>query len=278
MSKKILVSIIILSYNNLEYLNQCIDSVLCQTYENIELIISNDGADEFNVCEVERYIQSRKPGNITNLYINHNNENVGTVKHCNIALEFAKGDYIMFIACDDMYSNDGAVSDMVNAFSIAPTDTLCIVGQTRMCNNDLTEVSCNYVSKETQEQINSLTPFQLYQKCLSLRPILPSASLIYKREAYSIFGKYDESYFLIEDWSSTIAFARKGLKFYFVDITCVDHRDGGVSHSGHDPNNFAHKMYTLDHIKIAKDLLRHKNDFTPEVITSIKDSSNGTHC
>ena len=50
-----LVSIIVLSYKNLEYIKETLDSIIMQNYNNIELIIGDDGTEQFNediyICE-----------------------------------------------------------------------------------------------------------------------------------------------------------------------------------------------------------------------------------
>ena len=50
------VSIIIPVYNSAEYLRECIDSVLCQNYKNIELILVNDGSTDSSKKIIDNYI------------------------------------------------------------------------------------------------------------------------------------------------------------------------------------------------------------------------------
>lgn len=49
------VSIIIPVYNSAEYLRECIDSVLCQNYKNIELILVNDGSTDSSKKIIDNY-------------------------------------------------------------------------------------------------------------------------------------------------------------------------------------------------------------------------------
>jgi len=257
LSSSPLVSIHVLSYKNTEYLCECLDSIFSQTYDNIELIVSNDGADNFDIGFVTSYAKRKKKSNIKNLIVNKNEYNVGTVKHCNIALDLSNSDgqYVMFIACDDSYNNENVIKDMINGFNRVPKDVESIVGQTGMYDKDMKSLLGLYVTKKDQKLINKLTPYELYRTQLVHRPLLPAASTIYKRSVFEKYGRFDEKYFLIEDWTSSFKFARQGMRTYYLDIMCVNHRDGGVSHSKIDPTSFAHKMYIQDWMNGLGELL-----------------------
>ena len=270
--KNPLVSIAVLSYNNLQYLNECLDSIFQQTYDNIELIISNDGADNFNEAEVKCYAETNKSNNVS-LIINKNKRNFGTVKHCNVILDLANGDYIMFIACDDTFNNNSVVQDMVNGFNNAPPDTMSIVGQTEMRNEDLSICMELYVKKTTQKLINELPSQELYAKHLAYESIIPPASRIFKKDVFEKYGRFDESYFLIEDWISSMSHAKQGMKSYYQDITCVNHRDGGVSHSVSLKESYAHRMYVLDLIKGFENVLLDES-ITSDILDIVSEKRN----
>jgi len=269
-----LVSIIVLSYRNVNYLNECLDSIFMQTYENIELIISNDGADEFDRDAVLDFVNKAKPVNIRNVIVNKNERNYGTVKHCNVALDLSNGTHVMFIACDDAYNNSNAVIDMVKGFRVASPDTMSIVGQTGMYDASLKKCIRLYVDTKTQKLINALPPNELYKNHLVLYPHFPAASRIYKREAFEKYGKFDEKYFIVEDWSSSISHAKKGMKSYYVNVMCVNHRDGGVSHSTHDPNSFSQKMFISDLIAICEETLQ-DSSIKPDILEKVKQKQLG---
>ena len=251
-----LVSILAMSYKEDEKLrNECIDSILSQTYGNIELIISNDGAEEFDESTVISYIKSKKPANITSIIVNKNPQNLGTVKNCNTALDLSSGDYLMFMACDDIYNNKNVITDMVNGFNIVPPDVMCIVAQAGMYNSDLSQCEHLFVSEETQKFINELTPQEFYRNHLVLRALLPAVSAIYKRETFDVYGKFDERFFLIEDYTFHIHSTKRGMRYYYLDIMCVNHRDGGISHSLLNPESYASTRYMQDDVAILKEIL-----------------------
>ena len=250
-----LITIAVLSYKNLEYLNECLDSIFSQTYENIELIISNDGAESFDEAVVKSYAEQHRTSCFSNIIVNKNPCNVGTVKHCNIVLGLANGEYMMFIACDDTFNNPGVVRSLAEGFELVPSDAMSIVCQTEMRNDDLSVCMELYVKKETQKHINRLSPRELYAKHLTSSSVFPPASRIYKMDAFKIYGGFDETYFLIEDWTSSMSYARQGMKTYYLDITGVNHRDGGVSSAASDKKGFAHRMYMLDIIRGYENVL-----------------------
>lgn len=90
------VSIIIPAYNAEKYLAECIDSVLNQTYKNVELIIVNDGSQDGTRDILDKYASKH-----SNIQVIHT-ENGGVSRARNIGLNYASGAYIMFLDSDDL--------------------------------------------------------------------------------------------------------------------------------------------------------------------------------
>ncbi|WP_440653723.1 glycosyltransferase [Candidatus Pelagibacter sp. HIMB1506] len=93
-----LVSIIIPFYNEKNYFDECINSVLNQSYKNIEIIIINDGSDN-EYIEYLRRIQSKNPDRI--FLINKENEGVSSAR--NLGIQKANGKYVSFLDSDDIW-------------------------------------------------------------------------------------------------------------------------------------------------------------------------------
>lgn len=91
-----LISIIIPFYNEKKYFDDCIQSVLAQTYKNLEIIIINDGSDP-EYLEILHNLKNRCPEKI---FLYHK-ENEGVSSARNLGIKKAKGKYISFIDSDD---------------------------------------------------------------------------------------------------------------------------------------------------------------------------------
>jgi len=93
--KQLLVSVIIPVYNAEKYLSKCIESIINQTYKNIEIILINDGSTDnsSNICDA--YISKDNRIKV----IHKQNEGVSTAR--NLGIEEAKGEYISFVDSDD---------------------------------------------------------------------------------------------------------------------------------------------------------------------------------
>jgi len=249
------ISVAVLSYKNTEFLYECLDSIFSQTYDNIELIVSNDGAIDFDICAVKRYVEENAKENITNIVVNKNKCNMGTVKHCNTVLGMSNGEYIILIGCDDAFNNNKVFMDMVDGFKSVPSDVMIIVCQTEMRDESLCVCNEFYVKENTKRVINSLSPLELYRSYLSLSALFPAASIIYRREVFEKYGGFDEDYFLIEDWPASVSFAKQGVRSYYLDIIAVNHRDGGVSHSELVRESRTQWLYVLDTLRCMESVL-----------------------
>lgn len=90
-----MISIIIPVYNVEKYIKRCVDSLLNQTYKNIEIILINDGSTDNTIRIIkENY---RKNKNIILI----NQKNSGPAVARNNGIKHAKGKYVMFIDSDD---------------------------------------------------------------------------------------------------------------------------------------------------------------------------------
>uniref|UniRef100_UPI001485C08B glycosyltransferase family 2 protein n=1 Tax=Bifidobacterium moukalabense TaxID=1333651 RepID=UPI001485C08B len=94
-----LISIIIPVYNVIDYLDQAIESVLIQTYQNLEILIIDDGSTDGSAerCDYWDKLDSR-------IYVFHK-RNGGLSDARNYGLERCHGEYIAFLDSDDCYSN-----------------------------------------------------------------------------------------------------------------------------------------------------------------------------
>lgn len=90
-----LISIIVPVYMAEKYLNRCIESILCQTYKNFELILVDDGSPDTSgdLCDYWAGQDSR-------VKVIHK-ENGGASSARNCGLKIAKGKYIAFVDSDD---------------------------------------------------------------------------------------------------------------------------------------------------------------------------------
>lgn len=94
------IDIILATYNTkIEYLKKQIDSILAQTYQNIELIISDDNSSEKEVRETLKEYEEKDAR--VKLYIQE--KNIGYIKNFEFLLEKAEAEYIMFCDHDDIW-------------------------------------------------------------------------------------------------------------------------------------------------------------------------------
>lgn len=93
------VSIIVPVYNAAPYLRECIDSLVGQTWRDIEVILINDGSTDESGAICESYLHDPR-------VIYHYQENAGLSNARNTGLDLATGDYICFVDSDDWLELD----------------------------------------------------------------------------------------------------------------------------------------------------------------------------
>lgn len=94
------LSIIIPIYNSEKYLRECLDSIVNQTYQNLEIILIDDGSkdDSYSICKEYR----KKDKRIKYIY----QENSGVSQARNKGIKWATGKYLTFVDSDDFVDLD----------------------------------------------------------------------------------------------------------------------------------------------------------------------------
>ncbi|MBR2280848.1 MAG: glycosyltransferase family 2 protein [Ruminococcus sp.] len=136
-----MISIVVPVYNVEKYLNQCVDSILMQTYKDFEIILVDDGSTDSSGKICDEYAEEN--GNIK--VIHKQNEGLGLAR--NTGIEQTNGDYVTFLDSDDYWGSEKALSALMDSIEKNNADT-CIGGYTRVTNDGkviLSEAPDNYI-------------------------------------------------------------------------------------------------------------------------------------
>lgn len=117
MSKQ-LISIIVPIYNAEKYIQRCIDSILSQTYKDLQIILINDGSTDNTLTILNEYVQYDSRIQIIN------KENTGVSETRNIGIEMSEGEYIGFVDADD-YIEPEMYEKLYNSIEMTGADVAC---------------------------------------------------------------------------------------------------------------------------------------------------------
>lgn len=137
------ISVIIPVYNMEKYVGECLDSVLAQTLDDIEVIIINDGSKD-NSLKIIREYQNRDSRIVV-----IDKENAGVAAARNDGINAATGEYIAFMDPDDMYATDDA---LLHCYEAAERENVSIAGgKTVFLYQD------GSTKEETEKQVGSVS-------------------------------------------------------------------------------------------------------------------------
>ena len=109
-----LVSVVIPVYNSEKYVEECIDSILNQTYDNIEIIVVDDGSEDSSLEILENFSDKIKI---------FSQENQGLASSLNLGISKINGNWLKWFSPDDvMYPK--TIETLVNAAKQYSEDTI----------------------------------------------------------------------------------------------------------------------------------------------------------
>ena len=187
MTGSIKVSIIIPVYNCGKYLNQCLNSIICQSLQELEIICIDDGStdDSVEILKTHRKTDPR--------IIIEQQKNQGAGAARNTALEKAKGQYVAFLDADDYYKNENALEIMYEACE--KSGALICASAKRCLLSDVEEVVDLFQEKCIGKKLK-YEDYQMqfyYQNYLIQREILEENSIF-----FPLYRRYQDPPFFVK--------------------------------------------------------------------------------
>lgn len=145
-----LVSVIVPVYNVAPYLERCLDSVVNQTYGDIEIILVDDGSTDGSTEICDKYAAQDNRIRV----IHKANGGVSSAR--NVGLGCIKGDYVIFVDSDDVIELD-MIETLINHASVADSDIIC-------CLLDVVEVNGTTRSLTRGETFGEIRPPEVISK------------------------------------------------------------------------------------------------------------------
>ena len=198
-----LVTTIIPAYNHENYVEKCLLSALEQTYQNLEIIVIDDGSSDRTATLVDKLL--REAGH--NRHVTFiQQENKGLSRTLNKALSLCKGEFIQFLASDDAYLPE-KTAVCVQALMSA-NDRVAAVYSDGYLINDQNEKIMRFSDKYPRP-LSSDT-----HKELLIGNWIPALGLLYKKSAIDQVGGFDES-LAVEDYDFLL---RLSSVFEFISV------------------------------------------------------------
>ena len=237
------ISVIIPIYNVGFYLQECVNSVIKQTYKNLEIILFDDGStDECpNICDT--YAKQ-----YSNVKVVHK-QNGGLSDARNVGILNSTGDYLLFLDADDFWKDSTAVQSLVDRINITHADLL----------------NYSYIKyyEDLKKYINyfeNLEPLPLdFNKLESIQYLLDNnlyiasacnklikKSLFEDGDLYFVKGIYSEDI----DWCLRLLIKAESVDFICDNFYCYRQRSGSITHTindkkCHDLTNNILKCFSL---------------------------------
>jgi glycosyltransferase involved in cell wall biosynthesis len=210
---KPLSSIVTVVFNGEKYLEQTIQSVINQSYDNVEYIIIDGGSNDGTVDIIKKY-----EGQI-DYWVSE--KDMGIYDAMNKGICLAQGKIIGLINADDYYENN-IFEDIVKTYHASKSDIIF---------GDCTTIAINDVMKpnESLPQCMKYPSLLCTPRWIWFGMIFNHPASFICRDSYKKFGLYDESYKIAADYDLLLRMYRQGGTFKKIEKNLAYFREGGIS-------------------------------------------------
>jgi len=216
------VSVIVPTYNRADRLEEAINSVINQTYQDFELIVVDDGSID-NTSKVVKSFPNVQ-------YLSMEN-NSGVSKARNTGLDIAKGEFICFLDSDDLW-NEKKLQIQVHWMENNTDSQICYTDEIWIRNG----VRVNQMNRHRKHSGD------IFRYCLALCIVSPSSVMI-RAKLFDEIGNFDESLPACEDYDLWLRIALK-YAFHFIEEPLI------IKKGGH-ADQLSRKFWGMDRFRVA---------------------------
>jgi glycosyltransferase len=203
------ISIITVVWNNKETIKDAIDSVLSQTYKNIEYIVVDGASSDGTVEVVQGY------GDKISSFVSEKDK--GIYDGLNKGISLATGDFIAFLHSDDLYAGSSVVEDVMKVLESDESLDGVYGDLIYTPKHDTSKVLRYWKSKEFDSSL-------LKQGWMPAHP-----TLILKKEVYEKYGNFDLGFKIAGDYDFMLRVLSTGIKVKYIPEVLYKMRVGGES-------------------------------------------------
>ena len=208
---KPLVSVFIVTYNSQDYIVEALDSVKSQTYQNIELIVSDDCSSDNTVSIVKDWMKMNE-SRFVRIEIVETPVNTGIPANYNRAVQACHGEWLKMMDGDDVLL-DNCVEDNIRFVSEEPSARI-VFSDMYMFKGVNSKILGKRFNKKRktffEKDVTSQTIWLLKGNILPSQTCFISASLLKN-------NPYNEKYRLLEDYPMWVKLSCNGEKYYYFD-------------------------------------------------------------
>lgn len=219
-----MISIIIPTFNQAEYIDYTLKSVIKQSYENWECLIIDDGSNDNTEEIVERIIEK------DSRFKYFKKVNGGASSARNYGLDIAKGDLIQFLDSDDYIDKD-KLSKGIEAFENNKSSNI-IISNFNMFRNSIDTLLPPYCNLE-----NRTFDFNSILIDWDVNYTIPLHCGLFQNILFQNV-RFDESIQSKEDWIMWVTILKNGAKASFVNESLAFYRYNDKGNHTNDDNNF----------------------------------------
>ncbi len=227
------VSICIPAYEQVHFFKRALESVLSQTYENYEIIITDDSADSQIEEAIKQYLPNSKI-----LYFK-NKVHLGSPENWNHAISKASGTYIKILHHDDWFPDENCLLEFVR---LLDEDASCCLAfsATKVCDT-MGNVKRIHQASDIQIQKVKKNPDYLFGKNLIGAP----SAAIFRRD---VFIPFDKNLKWVVDVDFYISVLRRNRNIGYISRPLICTTDGAVSQITYDPKLSSVELFEWNYL------------------------------
>lgn len=228
-----LVSVLVPLYNHEHYIEECLDSIINDEYQNKELLVLDDGSTD-NSAEVVRQWYVRNNNYFAGRFEFISRENRGISKTLNELIAKAAGDFIAFVSSDDFLLPGGVLKRL--EYLLSHPDKMVVVSDYKVVDEHSKVTHQSGVEELFDGRRRYLANQKLLAREIVFHWSLAGPVYLSRRRFYEEFGGYNEA-LLVEDWDLCLRLVAADA-LGFVDFPCAAYRLHS-SNVSRDPQSFA---------------------------------------
>ena len=207
-----LISIVTVVYNGEKHLEQTIQSVINQNYDNVEYIIIDGGSTDGTIEIVKKYEDQ------IDYWVSEKDQ--GIYDAMNKGLRLVSGNLVGYINADDYYMSD-ILSDIAEVYQQEHKDVIygdvCYIDENRQENIPAHNLGIKY----------GLSPYSL--KWIWVKMLFAHPASFISLRTYKKYGDYDRRFKIAADYDLFLRLVQKRVTFYYYKKIFSGFREGGIS-------------------------------------------------